>query len=49
MKGPWEYCACGHLMLLHDVEDMDGTNPTCCVDGCDQNGCNQNQDRRVPA
>lgn len=37
--GPWEACACGHLMLLHDVEDMDGSNPTCCVDGCSQQGC----------
>lgn len=37
--GPWKNCACGHLMLLHDVEDMDGSNPTCCVEGCNQQGC----------
>ena len=33
-RGPWEWCPCGHMFLLHDVEDMDGTNPTCCVEGC---------------
>lgn len=35
----WDWCPCGHPMLLHDVEDMDGSNPTCCVEGCDQRGC----------
>lgn len=33
---PWDRCPCGHLMLLHDVEDVDGNNPTCCVEGCDR-------------
>ncbi len=37
----WTWCQCGHLMLLHDVEDMDSSNPTCCVDGCTQQGCRQ--------
>jgi hypothetical protein len=41
MPLPWEICACGHPMLMHDVEDMDGTNPRCCVDGCDQRGCRE--------
>lgn len=36
---PWDWCRCGHLMLLHDVEDMDGTRTTCCVEGCGQAGC----------
>ncbi len=31
---PWDWCRCGHVFLLHDVEDFDGTNPTCCVEGC---------------
>lgn len=39
MTTAWSYCDCGHPMLLHDVEDMDGSNPMCCVDGCDQRGC----------
>jgi hypothetical protein len=30
----WRACRCGHVMLLHDVEDMAGTSPMCCVDGC---------------
>ncbi|MCW2768518.1 MAG: hypothetical protein JWO11_4477 [Nocardioides sp.] len=37
--GPWGLCLCGHSMLLHDVEDMEGNNPSCCVEGCDQRGC----------
>jgi hypothetical protein len=37
--GPWEFCTCGHSMLLHDVDDLDGGNPLCCVEGCDQSGC----------
>lgn len=37
MADPWAYCrGCGHVMLLHDVEDMDGGNPSCCVEGCNQ-------------
>lgn len=35
----WDWCACGHPMLLHDVEEMDGSNPRCCAEGCDQRGC----------
>jgi hypothetical protein len=40
---PWTLCPCGHMMLLHDVEDLDGTNPTCCVEGCNQQGCSTDQ------
>ena len=41
MSDWWNLCPCGHPNLLHDVDDMDGTNPTCCVDGCDQQGCGE--------
>lgn len=41
----WDWCRCGHPMLLHDADDMDGTDPTCCVEGCDQNGCNGAEQR----
>jgi hypothetical protein len=37
--GPWRRCPCSHLMMFHDVEDLDGTDPLCCVDDCDQQGC----------
>lgn len=30
----WTVCTCGHMMLLHDVEDLAGTDPRCCADGC---------------
>lgn len=46
-RGPWDWCGCGHLFLLHDVEDFDGTNPTCCVDGC-SGGCAQNPGPELP-
>ncbi len=46
MRDPWQFCPCGHLWLLHDVEDLNGTNPTCCVDGCDQEGC-RDRDRAL--
>lgn len=33
-------CACGHLWLLHDVEEYRGDgSETCCVEGCPQTGC----------
>jgi hypothetical protein len=25
---------CKHAGLFHDVEDMEGNHPTCCIDGC---------------
>lgn len=33
-------CDCGHPWGIHDVNEYkgDGTE-TCCVHGCDQNGC----------
>lgn len=39
---PWwaNYCACGHLMMRHDIEEYDGDgSDTCCVEGCGQVGC----------
>jgi hypothetical protein len=32
-------CGCGHPMLLHDVEDMEGNDPRCCIGGCAQLEC----------
>lgn len=33
-----ERCACGHLMIHHDIDEHPGTE-LCCVEGCDQKGC----------
>lgn len=41
VRNAWAWCRCGHPMLLHDVEDMDGGSPMCCVDGCDQKSCQE--------
>jgi hypothetical protein len=27
-------CECGHLSVMHDVADADGSDKRCCVDGC---------------
>lgn len=37
---PFRRCACGHLWILHDVENAlgDGTE-LCREDGCTQIGC----------
>ncbi len=36
----WQYCPCGHLWLVHDIEEYDGDgSDTCCAEGCDQVGC----------
>ena len=33
-------CACGHSMLLHDIEEYAGDgSDLCCVESCDQVGC----------
>jgi len=38
--GDWWRCPndppCGHGAFVHDVEDWDDDQPTCCIDGC---GC----------
>ena len=30
----WYACACGHIMLFHDIQDLEQPLPVCCVDGC---------------
>jgi len=39
-KSWFKICPCGHPWATHDVEEYtgDGTE-TCCVAGCDQQGC----------
>lgn len=38
MSGEWWRCPnkppCPHPGLFHDVEDMEGNHPTCCIEGC---------------
>lgn len=37
MSNPWR-CPnnppCPHPGLLHDIEDLEDTSPTCCAEGC---------------
>lgn len=45
---PWAVCGCGHLWLRHDVDEYPGDgSETCCVEGCDQNGCPGRSDGEV--
>lgn len=30
----WEHCTCGHSWAFHDVDDLEGSNPSCCYDTC---------------
>jgi hypothetical protein len=37
---PLAVCRCGHVWMVHDVEEYSGDDSeTCCVEGCNQNGC----------
>lgn len=47
---PFDHCACGHMWLWHDVDEYTGDgSETCCVDGCEQNGCPGRQPQEPPA
>lgn len=33
--GEWfEDCTCGHPWMMHDVDSLDGDNPSCCYETC---------------
>ena len=48
-QNPWARCACGHMWLVHDVEEYhgDGTD-RCCRSDCDQSGCPGSRDEIPP-
>lgn len=33
--GAWyQLCTCGHPWSMHDVDSLNGDNPSCCYDTC---------------